>query len=86
MKHDKIQDNMQPVLVARAACCSHMQPEYDFSNAERGKFFARDADFRIPVYLESLAFVEEIAQRKGIDISDVVNDLIIADREKIQRN
>ena len=87
MKHDKIQDNMRPVLVARAACCSHMQPEYDFSNAERGKFFARDADFRIPVYLESesLAFVEEIAQRKGIDISDVVNDLIIADRDLVRR-
>ncbi len=64
-----------------------MRPEYDFSNAERGKFFTRDAAFRIPVYLEaeSMAFVEEIAQRKGIDISDVVNDLIIADRDLVRR-
>ena len=73
MKHSKNQDNMRP--------------EYDFSNAERGKFFAQDATFRIPIYLESesLAFVEEIAQRKGIDISDVVNNLIIADRDLVRR-
>jgi len=64
-----------------------MQPEYDFSNAERGKFFNAEAKFRIPVYLESesLAFVEEIAQRRGVDISDVVNDLIIADRDLLRR-
>lgn len=54
--------------------------EYDFTGAERGKFYRRDAEFQIPVYLEpdSLAFVEEIARRKGTDVSDVVNDLIKA--------
>lgn len=64
-----------------------MKREYDFTGAERGKFYRRDAKFQIPVYLESdsLAFVEEIAQRKGTDISDVVNDLIKADRDLVRR-
>lgn len=64
-----------------------MKREYDFTGAERGKFYRRDAKFQIPVYLESdsLAFVEEIAQRKGTDISDVVNDLIKANRDLVRR-
>ena len=64
-----------------------MRQEYDFTDAERGKFYRRDAEFQIPVYLESdsLAFVEEIARRKGTDISDVVNDLIRADRDLLKR-
>lgn len=66
---------------------AHIQPEYDFSNAERGKFFDPDAQSRIPIYLESdsLAFVEEVAQRRGVDISEVVNDLIIAERNVARR-
>lgn len=58
-----------------------------FSSAERGKFFNPDAAFQIPIYLESdsLAFVEEIARRKGVDISDVVNELIIGDRDLLRR-
>ena len=64
-----------------------MRQEYDFTDAERGKFYRRDVEFQIPVYLESdsLAFVEEIARRKGTDISDVVNDLIRADRDLLKR-
>jgi hypothetical protein len=66
---------------------SEMKSEYDFSGAERGKFYRPDAEFRIPVYLESdsLAFVQEIARRKGIDISEVVNDLLKADRDLLNR-
>ncbi len=29
-----------------------MQPEYDFSNAERGKFFKDNAKLNLPVYLD----------------------------------
>ncbi|MFA7566934.1 MAG: hypothetical protein WCY01_07885 [Alkalispirochaeta sp.] len=60
-----------------------MKEEYDFTGAERGKFYVPDAEFQIPIYLESesLSFVEEIARRKGIGISVVVNDLIKAGRD-----
>lgn len=64
-----------------------MQSEYDFSGAARGKFYRSGVEFQIPVYLESdsLAFVQEIARRKGVDISDVVNDLLKADRDLVNR-
>ncbi len=29
-----------------------MKAEYDFSKAERGKFYDAEADFHFPVYLE----------------------------------
>lgn len=29
-----------------------MKEEYDFSNAERGKFYRPDAQLNIPVYLD----------------------------------
>ncbi len=63
-----------------------MKSEYDFSQGMRGKFYNKDAKFRIPVYLESEVqqFVEEIADRKGTDISTVVNELIKTDREIVR--
>lgn len=29
-----------------------MKKEYDFSNAERGKFHRKNAEIRLPIYLE----------------------------------
>ena len=58
-----------------------MRKEYNFSKGERGKFFHADIKLNIPIYLddEVSAFVEEIASKKGIDRSSVVNDLIKGD-------
>jgi hypothetical protein len=59
-----------------------MRKEYDFSKGVRGKFFRKDAEFNIPVYLDAdnLSFVTQIAERKKADISEVVNDLIRSDK------
>jgi hypothetical protein len=66
---------------------NEMAKEYDFTGAERGKFYRPEAKFQIPVYLESdsLAFVEEIARRRGTDISEVVNGLLKADRDLLNQ-
>lgn len=58
-----------------------MEKEYDFSGAERGKFFRPDAKFNLPVYLddEIREFVRGIAEHKHSDISQVVNDLLRSD-------
>ncbi len=66
---------------------SEMEKEYDFSGGERGKFHHPDAEFQIPVYLESdsLVFVQEIARRRGTDISEVVNNLLKADRDLLNQ-
>ena len=66
---------------------NEMKAEYDFSGADQGKFHDPDAQFQIPVYLESdiMAFVEQIAERKGTDVSAVVNDLIKGDRDLLSQ-
>lgn len=53
-----------------------MKAEYDFSKAERGKFYHPDADFRFPVYLDPDVndFLSKLAQQKQVDIQDLVND------------
>ena len=55
-----------------------MKAEYDFSKAERGKFFRPDASFKSPIYLEDevQAFVMKMAQEKGIDPDELVNQVL----------
>jgi hypothetical protein len=62
-----------------------MKKEYDFSKAERGRFYRRDAVFNLPVYLdkENRAFVEKVAQSRHSDVSAVVNDLIRSQKKTI---
>ena len=58
-----------------------MKKEYDFSKAERGKFYRADAKFNLPVYLddEVREFVTKIASKKHADVAVVVNDLLRSD-------
>ena len=58
-----------------------MRQEYDFSKAERGKFFRPDAKLNLPVYLdeEVQAFVQAIAAKQEKDLSSVVNQLLRGD-------
>jgi len=48
-----------------------MKEEYDFSKAERGKFYRHDATLNIPIYLEpeNFVFVEKLAKKKRADMS-----------------
>jgi hypothetical protein len=59
-----------------------MRKEHDSYKGVRGKFFRKDAEFDLPVYLDAdnLSFVIKIAERKKTDISEVVNDLIRSDK------
>jgi hypothetical protein len=63
-----------------------MRKEYDFSKGERGKFYRPDMKLNIPIYLdrEVSAFVEEIASKKGMDRSSVVNDLLRGEIKIVQ--
>ena len=55
-----------------------MKKEYDFSKSERGKFYRPNMKLNIPIYLdeEVSTFVDQIASKKGLDRSSVVNDLL----------
>ena len=58
-----------------------MKAHYDFSKAERGKFFRKGARVRLPIYLDGQLQkrLARIAQKKGRDVGDVVSDLLIKD-------
>ena len=55
-----------------------MKDEYDFSKGVRGKLFRKDAVLKIPVYLEPEVrrFISERAKAKGIEVGDLVNNLL----------
>ncbi|MEO1431398.1 MAG: hypothetical protein AAFV71_20540 [Cyanobacteria bacterium J06633_8] len=63
-----------------------MKPEYDFSKAEKGKFYQSDAAFNFPVYLEPDVneFLNKLAEEKGIDIQTLVNEWLRNNIQLIQ--
>ena len=63
-----------------------MKERYDFSKGVRGKFYQPDAAFRLPVYLDEKVqtYLAARADAKGIDLSELVNDLLKKDIELIE--
>ena len=53
-----------------------MKAEYDFSKAERGKFYHPDAVFSFPIYLEPDVndYMSHIAEEKQLDLQTLVNE------------
>ena len=62
-----------------------MKKEYDFSRAERGKFYRKHADVRLPIYLGTRLQkqVEGLATRTGRDMGDLVNQIVEAEMRLI---
>lgn len=63
-----------------------MKERYDFSKGTRGKFYQPDAVFRLPVYLDEKVqtYLAARADAKGVDLSELVNDLLKKDIELIE--
>jgi hypothetical protein len=63
-----------------------MKDEYDFSNAERGKFFREGTRLVPPVHLDPdvLDYLAERASARGISLSALVNTLLRKDIELIE--
>jgi hypothetical protein len=66
-----------------------MKKEYDFTNAEQGKFYRPIEDLDIPIYLDSDVkkfFMENIKdKKKNFSLNDIVNSLIKKDIEISQK-
>jgi hypothetical protein len=62
-----------------------MKDEYDFSTAERGKFFREGARLVPPVHLDAdvLDYLSKRAAARGISQSSLVNTLLKKDIELI---
>ena len=63
-----------------------MKEEYDFSNAERGRFYRPNAQLNIPVYLDQdiESWFSEKAKAKGVNLQSLVNDLLRKDISLIE--
>ena len=63
-----------------------MKQEYDFSKGERGKFYRPGAKLRLPIYLDDdvLAYVQQRAKSKGVDVNQLVNDMLKHEIDLIQ--
>jgi hypothetical protein len=63
-----------------------MKDEYDFTNAERGKFYRPDAQMRLPIYLDTEVekHLAQLAVRKGEPIDKSVNGLLRREIELIE--
>ncbi len=60
-----------------------MKKEYDFTKAERGKFYRENVKLNFPIYLdeEVFSFIQGIAEKHSTDTSSVVNQLIRSDMQ-----
>ncbi len=61
-------------------------PEIDFSKGTRGRFFSAGAVIQLPVYLEAevQAYLAARAAAKGVDMTELVNELLKKDIELIE--
>ena len=63
-----------------------MKAEYDFSKAERSKFYRPEATFNLPIYLEKDVdeFMRKLADEKGKDVEELVNEWLRGSMQLIQ--
>jgi len=63
-----------------------MKGEYDFSKAQRGRFFRENSVLAPPLHLDPdiLAFLTARATARGISLNELVNELLKKDIELIE--
>lgn len=60
--------------------------EIDFSGGMRGKFYHAGATLSLPIFLDAdvQAYLAAIAKKKGVQISELANDLLKKEIEIIE--
>ena len=63
-----------------------MEDNYDFSDGVRGKFYNKDVEFQLPIYLEPEieSFFKKLAQRQKTNLNDIVNKFLLKDKELLE--
>jgi hypothetical protein len=63
-----------------------MKQRYDFSKGARGKFYKPGAAFKLPVYLDAEVegYLAKCAQAKGVELDELVNQLLKREIEIIE--
>jgi len=65
---------------------AEVKDDYDFSGAQRGRFFREGAELVPPLHLEAdvLRYLQDRAQAHGASLNDLVNELLRKDIELIK--
>jgi hypothetical protein len=73
-------------MATPASSNDNMPAEIDFSKGTRGKFFRPNARLSLPVYLDADVqdYLSARAKARGIDVDQLVNDLLKKDIELIE--
>jgi predicted DNA-binding protein len=63
-----------------------MKREYDFSSAVRGKFYRKNGEVRLPIYLdpEVQAQLERLARKNGKEVGEIVNQVVRKEMELME--
>ena len=63
-----------------------MKAEYDFSKAEKGRFYDPDAEFSFPVYLEPDVddFMSRVADENETSVQELVNQWLRMNIQLVQ--
>jgi hypothetical protein len=63
-----------------------MKEEYDFSKGIRGKFYRPNATLNLPVYLDNevRTYLQECARSKGVEVGQLVNEMLKQDIKLIE--
>lgn len=63
-----------------------MKTEYDFSKGVRGKFYDKNAQFHVPVYLDPEVenFFTKLAKQQNVNLGQMINNLLSKDKELIE--
>ncbi len=63
-----------------------MKQEYDFSKGVRSKFYRKNANLNLPVYLdeEVQSYLQERARSKGVEVAQLVNEMLKQDIKLIE--
>ena len=72
--------------MAQATPSDDLPAEVDFSKGTRGKFFQAGARANLPVYLDAevQAYLSARATARGVDMGQLVNELLRKDIELIE--
>lgn len=60
-----------------------MKKEYDFSNAEKGKFYRPLDELEIPVYLDKKVkdYYIALSKTKNVDLNKIINSILEKEME-----
>jgi len=63
-----------------------MKRQHEYSKRARGKFYRKGAELRLPIYLDAKLQrkLERLAQKKGKDFSELVNQLLKKDVDVLE--